>query len=451
MSILLNQIKKLPEEPGVYFFIGEAGVILYIGKATSLRDRVASYFRGDLLTARGQLIVDMIPLTKKIEFRKTDSVLEALLLEADLIKKFKPPHNTRDKDDKSYNCVVITDEDFPRVIVMRKKTLDETFPKEDVQYIFGPFPQGSSLRQAMKIIRKIFPFRDSCIPFDHLSEKEKAKAKPCFNAQIGLCPGICMGKVSKKEYQKTIAQLKIFFEGKKAKLIRELETEMKQHAKGQEFEKANEAKRRIFALQHIQDMALIQKDIGPSPIPSIQRIESYDIAHTSGDETVGVMTVLESGSVLKSDYRKFKIISRTSGNDIGALKELLTRRLSHTEWPYPDLMIVDGGVAQKNAFEDIVEHHRLSIPVVSVVKDDKHRPNRILGDFDLVEKLKKEILLANSESHRFAISFHRYRRGKTMRPWIKLSCPTYDVVHPMYDIVSRKLPLVPFFPLVVIV
>ncbi len=412
MSTVAEQIKKLPENPGVYFFLGEKGEILYIGKATSLRDRTASYFRGDLMESRGPLIVQMIPLILKIEHRETDSVLEALLLEADLIRKFKPPYNTRDKDDKSYNCVIITKEDFPRVLVMRKKVLEESFPKDEVQYMFGPFPQGSSLRAAMKIIRRIFPFRDTCTPFEELSEKEKLKARPCFNAQIGLCPGVCSGAISKKEYQKNIRQLKLFFEGKKTALVKELEKEMKMLARAQEFEKAEYVKRRIFALNHIQDMALIKKDLEPLPLPSIKRIESYDIAHTAGNETVGVMTVIENGEINKAEYRKFKIISRTAGSDVGALKEVLTRRLEHREWPFPDLIVVDGGVAQKNAFEHILEHVRLVIPVVSVVKDDRHKPDRILGDFTLVEKLKREILLANSESHRFAIGFHRYRRGK---------------------------------------
>src|SRR3989304_2857242 len=178
---------KLPDNPGVYIFRGPKRVILYIGKATSLHTRVASYFRRDLISTRGPIIAGMIEAAKNVDFIETDSVLEALILEAQLIKKHQPPYNTKEKDNKSFNYVVITKEDFPRVMTMRGRELGELNLKpntSNLKAVFGPFPQGSVLREALKIVRKIFPFSDNCRP---------NQGKSCFNAQIGLCPGVCAG------------------------------------------------------------------------------------------------------------------------------------------------------------------------------------------------------------------------------------------------------------------
>jgi excinuclease ABC subunit C len=238
---------------------------------------------------------------------------------------------------------------------------------------------------------------------------------PCFNKQIGLCPGVCTGEISAKEYARTIRHLKLFFEGKKKTLLRELTSQMKTCAKKQEFEKANGIKQKIFALQHIQDVSLIKQDTVTEA--GVVRIESFDVAHTSGTETVGVMTVVERGMAKKSDYRMFKLRGSHKGDDISALKELLTRRLKHPEWPYPNILAVDGGVtqfavAQKVLQEMIPEIKDVNITLVAVTKNDKHRPEKIIGDETAGRLHPKEILLANSESHRFAITFHRKRRGK---------------------------------------
>ncbi len=418
MSTIEEQLKKLPDTPGVYFFHGKNDEILYIGKATSLRDRVASYFRNDLDGARGPLVVQMIPLIKKIEWKQTDSVLEALLLETDLIKKFKPKHNTREKDDKSYNCVVITEENFPRVLIVRKKDLGDGVKKLSykIDRTFGPFTNGTNLKSALKIVRRLFPFRDRCIPYEELGANKKIQAKPCFNAQIGLCSGVCVGRISRNEYKAIIHNLKLFFEGKKSKILKHLDREMKFLAKNREFEKASQIKKQIFALSHIQDIALLNTNKSEVSPNSVFRIESYDIAHLGGKETVGVMTVVTNGQIDKNEYRKFKIRNEKSGSDVDALRELLTRRLKHTEWNFPNLIVVDGGIAQKNLFERILVDSKLDIPVISVQKDNKHRPENLLGDFAIARRYKNEILLANSESHRFAINFHRNRRNKDFLP-----------------------------------
>ena len=244
---------KLPDSPGVYLF--EKGTrVLYVGKATALSDRVRSYFNKGILESRGQLIQKMVEEADAVDVIQTDSVLEALILEANLIKKFQPRYNTKEKDDKSFNYVVITNEDFPRVLVYRGKDLEEKHSSRDIKYVFGPFPYNGTFKDAMNIVRKLFPFRDTCKPYDGVSDR-----KPCFNKQIGLCPGMCSGEVSKIEYGRTINHIKLFFEGKKTSLIRVLEQEMKDYAKKKKFEKAGAIKKTIFGLKHIQDVSLIKK------------------------------------------------------------------------------------------------------------------------------------------------------------------------------------------------
>ncbi len=431
MSTISKNLKKLPDSPGVYFFKDGKGAVLYIGKATSLRSRVKSYFREDLAVTRGPKIVQMLEQAKSVDFVKTDSVLEALLLEAELIKKHQPKYNTDLKDDKTHNLVAVTKEEFPRVLVVRKSSLgnlpasrlypppasdaDSAFksPKPlQIRYSFGPFPYGMQLREAMRIIRQIFPYRDKCTP---------NQGKPCFNAQIGLCPGVCLGVMTRQEYAKTIRNIKLFFEGEKKMLVRKLKREMHAHAKKLEFEKADVLKRQIFALQHIQDVALIKL---PPLTPSESshrageqinlgfRVEAYDIAHISGTNVVGVMVVVEGGEASKSEYRKFKIKSFAGSDDTRALREILTRRFSHPEWSYPRLIVVDGGKAQVNVAEKVLKEAGIEIAIVGVVKDEHHKPREILGDAKLRRTHEKEILLANSEAHRFAIKYHREKRSK---------------------------------------
>ncbi len=424
-----QKISKFPEEPGVYFFRDKKGKILYIGKATSLRDRVRSYFNQDIVNTRSPLVSKMLEGFHDIEYTKTDSVLEALVLEAYLIKKHQPDANIKEKDNKSFNFVVITKEDFPRVLIIRERELSKfttvycsKLKNEncDIAYTFGPFPNGSQLREAMKIIRKMFPYRDRCTPCILPREsasgpRSSAACKPCFNRQIGLCPGVCSGEISQEDYAKQIKNIILFFEGNKKKLMKNLEKEMKDLAKKKEFEKANLTKHTLFTLNHIQDISLIKTDVWKNRegATEVFRIESYDIAHMSGKNVVGVMTVVEDGEINKSEYRKFKIKEDPGVNDTKALKEVLSRRLAHIEWRFPNLIVVDGGVAQKRAIEKILQDNGVRISVVSVVKDERHRPKEILGDKKWL-KYERDILLSNSEAHRYAIGFHKKLREKIL-------------------------------------
>lgn len=406
----------LPDTPGVYFFLDAKKKLLYIGKATSLHDRARSYFSRDISETRGPKINRMLGLVGFIGYKKTDSVLEALILETNLIKQHQPSYNTDAKDDKSFNYVVITKEKFPRVLVTRGRDIFEKHPASSIKHlasqaIFGPFTSGGALREAMKIVRKIFPFRDKCVP---------NIGKPCFSAQIGLCPGVCMGAISMRDYQKIINHIRMFFEGRKNQLIKKLEREMKEAARRLEFEKASEIKKTLFALRHIQDVALIKDELrmanGEWRIRgrelSNTRIEAYDVAHLGGDSSVGAMVAMQDGKPMKENYKKFILRGKHSGNDLTALQEILERRLKHLEWPLPDIIVVDGAELQVGAAEQVLLALGLTIPIVGVVKNTKHKPERFIGEQIIVKRFQKDILLANSEAHRFAITFHRRRRRK---------------------------------------
>jgi excinuclease ABC subunit C len=399
---------KLPDQPGVYFF-KRGKEVLYVGKATSLKDRVRSYFNTDIAASRGPRIESMLDQATILKWQVTDSVLEALLLETAEIKKLQPKYNAKEKDDKSYWQIIITDEEFPQVLQVRAKNLTAISYK--LKAIYGPFVSGSELKEALKIIRKIFPYRDNrCKPLDF------ARGKPCFNRQIGLCPGVCTGEISKTDYAKTVRNLKLFFSGKKGAVVKNLEQEMKRLAKLNKFEDAAKIRNQIFALNHIRDVALIkakhdQPHFAKATRGNPFRVEAYDVAHTSGKEVVGVMTVVEDGEIKKSDYRKFKL-SREKNDDVGNLVEIVSRRLGHPEWRAPNLVVIDGGKGQLNAVEKLLDQAGFSWPVMAVTKDEHHKAKQILGAKDKIAEHEREILLGNSEAHRFAISWHRQRRDK---------------------------------------
>lgn len=397
----------LPETPGVYFFLGADDEVLYIGKATVLSDRVKSYFGPDLEETRGPKLVLMHARATSIGWIQLDSVLEALITEGQLIKKHLPPYNTDAKDDKSYNFVVITKENYPRILLVRERDIETGKFAFPIKEKFGPYTRGEALRTALKIVRQIFPYRDKCTPYAELTPEQQGKARPCFQSQIGLCPGVCTGAISGTEYRKTVKRIALFFGGKKADLVKNLEREMSTAAKDLRFEEANEIKKLLFDLGHIRDVALMKMDREES---SAARIEAYDAAHLQGEATVGVMTVVQHALAKKSEYRLFKLRNAHGGNDLSALEEILTRRLAHSEWPLPELIVVDGALLQSDVATRILKKKGLTIPVVGVVKNDKHKADRIIGPRGLVKRFEKDILLANAEAHRFAIGFHRKKK-----------------------------------------
>lgn len=398
--------KKIPGKSGVYFFLGKKREVLYIGKATALKSRIMSYFDSAIKEKRSAVIEKMTEEAKTVEWTATDSVLEAMLLETNLIRTHKPRYNTRSKDDKSFNHVIITKEEYPQVLVVRAKDIQGIDESEYLK-VYGPFPNGALFREALKIMRKLFQYYD--IPVEKIHKKQSfLRGKLNFNRQIGLYPT----DTNKEEYQKTIRHIQLFFEGKKYQIIAELEKEMMLHAKRQEFEVADRIKRKIFALKHIQDIALLKDETRVYSDERSIRIEGYDIAHLQGTALVGVMTVAHGGSRDPSAYRTFHIKSHKGNDDVRSLKEILQRRFMHTEWLFPQLIVVDGSTAQKNAAESVLREHHVVIPVVGVVKDEHHKPKRIIGAQKLIEAHRDTILLVNAEAHRFALTFHKKTRRK---------------------------------------
>ncbi|MDO8493491.1 MAG: hypothetical protein Q7S19_03045 [bacterium] len=401
--------QKLPDSPGVYFFKKGKG-ILYIGRATSLQSRVRSYFNKETINSRGAFIAGMVAEATSLVCRQTDSVLEAIILEAELIKKYQPRFNSKEKDNKSFYYIVVTAENFPRVLMVRGRNLEMKDNDFKIKKLFGPFPSGTELKEALRVIRKLFPFRDKCLP---------NSGRSCFNRQIDLCPGVCIGEVSRVEYKKQTKKIELFLSGKKKTVISLLKKEMNIFANKREFERAEITKRKIFALEHIQDVSLIKRESAILPDfgekNKIFRIEAYDIAHQSGTNNVGVMVVLENNEPNKEEYRKFKIRGDYPSDDLRSLREVLERRLNHPEWRFPDLIVVDGGKLQVAVAEDIMKRDGLLIPIVGVVKDEHHRPKNILGDVEIIKKYERKILLANNEAHSYAINYFRKLSIKSMK------------------------------------
>ncbi len=398
--------KNLPETPGVYIMKNAAGGILYVGKAANLRRRVSSYF----LRPHDSRIESLVSEIARIDHEDTDTAIEALILESALIKRHMPPYNIKEKDDKSFLYVVFTKDTFPRLLLVRGKDL-----AGDEGELYGPFVSASSARAALRIIRKIFPWSD------HVVAGKKGD-KPCFNCQLGLCPSVCTGGITKAEYAKNIRNLKLFFKGEKKKIIRDLETDMQKYAKELQFEKAEMVKRKLFALQHIQETALIRKDEDVL-IPAIAgistnkktRIEGYDISNISGTNAVGAMVVFTDGVPDKAEYRTFNIRTVTGPNDVAMMRETLTRRFENKAWPKPDGILVDGGLGQVSMAREVLQEFGLKIPVVGIAKGADRKNNVFMGTMPKCGT--KEIMIkVRDEAHRFSRARHIRRRAKDFLP-----------------------------------
>lgn len=404
---------NLPKTPGVYIMKNAKGDILYVGKAVNLRRRVSSYF----LKSHEYRLEKLVSLIKKIDHQKTDSGLEALILESELIKKHQPPFNVLEKDDKSFLYVEITREKFPRVLLVRGKDLQNspyTLHPKSHPLVFGPFTSASALREALKIIRRIFPFsiHDSKTL---LASGRTPNPKPCFDYSIGQCPGTCIGAISQRDYAKTIRNIKLFFSGKKHQILRSLEKEMKQASKELEFEKAEKIRRQIFALKHIEDTAFISdSSVCDSRFKfHFSRIEGYDISNISGTSAVGSMVVFVNGKPDKNEYRKFKIKTVKGPDDTGMIREVLSRRFEHKDWPFPNLILIDGGAGQVNAAKSVLAERKIKIPVFGIVKGPERKRNDIIG---ILPKSvdKKTLIQIRDEAHRFAVQYHKILRSKQL-------------------------------------
>jgi len=438
---LLEKIKQFPTEPGIYLFYNKNKELIYIGKATSLRNRVQSYFRGP---RSSRPIEQMMHEVMDIKIKQTDSVLEAVILEANYIKKFLPKYNVDGKDDKSWNYVVVSDDLFPRVYTVRQHELSNQQSQQIQQtqqykYIFGPYP-GLKTREMMKLLNRLF-FISTCKPFS-----TQATARPCLYRQIGQCLGVCTGEISSREYKsKVILPLVTFLRGGKKKLVKSLEIKMNREARKEKFEEAGRLRNQISTLSRIHDIALLndsffmergmrneERGMNKRDGFFVNRIEGYDISNLGSTGKVGSMVVFsaQGGSASggdyfpeKSAYRKFKIKTVEGQSDVDCLREVLERRVARIltqndadRWPTSDIILIDGGKPQVNAAMQILKKYKLNIPLVGIAKGPERKRNDFIFGVKMREFIKfvnenQDLLIrVRDEAHRFAITFQRSLR-----------------------------------------
>lgn len=398
LSKLKSDINNFPEAPGVYLMKNAAGEIIYIGKATSLKHRVLSYFQKNLPDKTRKQMSEAI----EIDFQETDSTVEAIFLESRLIKKYSPIYNIKEKDDKSRIYVHITREDFPRLYILRETDLVQI--KENNPILYGPFLSTLSLNTALELIRKVIPFR-SC---------KKLPKKKCLYGYIGLCPAPCEGMVSKEDFRKNIRMVRDFFEGKKGRVVSSLNKEIKNLSKQEKFEEAARVRDRLRALEHLRHSFAIKQDISTI----YDRIEGYDISNISGQFAVGSMVVFIDGASEKSEYRKFKIKWVKGTNDVAMMKEVLYRRFKHIPlaggWDLPDLVLIDGGKGQVNVALEVLKENNLNIPVVGLAKGPDRKKDEIITTKTLPRSETALFKQVRDEAHRFARGYYEKLHRKDL-------------------------------------
>lgn len=434
---LEQKLKDLPKEPGVYFHKGASGEIIYVGKAAVLRNRVRQYFQASRnRDPKTELLVGEIVDT---DWQVVDSELEALFLEAEMIRRYMPRYNILLRDDKAMTYVRINFKDkYPNITYTRR-------PLDDGADYYGPFLSALALRKALKYLRRAFPF----------STHTQLPQRACLQFHLGLCPGPETGDLDEKLYKSNLKKIVRVLKGQRKNLIMELEKDMKQLAADSEFEKAALARNQLFALKNLgqqvifsdkefqdisKDHALVEltKLLGLTKPP--RRIEGYDISHMSGTDTVASMVVFTNGVSDKASYRKFK--SRVPGNDDFAhMREAMTRRFSEKnikQWGMPDMLLIDGGKGQLEAALSVLREKNIQLPAIGLAK--KHEEivvrndwphtqlnaeavlklrgfSRVSEDFTLVDlpnssNIVKLLQRIRDESHRFAVSYHSVLKVK---------------------------------------
>jgi len=407
-----KQKKNLPNKPGVYLFKDKNGVVLYVGKAKNLRKRVASYF------SKSQEIKTAILLSKvvNIDYIIAGSELDALILEEELIKKYKPRYNISLKDDKTYPYIKLTiNEEWPRLLMVRKK-------QKDGALYFGKL-RGGMVREVLRLAKRIFPIR-WC--------KEtplKMRQQPCLYYHIGSCTGPCIGKINKKDYHALVESIILFLKGKMDKATTKLQQEMQKASDAQDYERAAYLRDRIKTLEKIIEGKKLKKEPAPRKIVEIKelkkvlklkvdpmRIEVFDISNIQGSHIVASMVVFYGGLPLKNDYRRFQIRGvKGKANDVASIKEVIQRRYSgklSKQLDLPDLILIDGGKPQLSA---AAQGLKKKIPLISLAKKQEeiftlNQKNsiKLTRQSDALKLLQR----MRDEAHRFAITYHRLKRRK---------------------------------------
>ena len=402
---LKEKIGNAPDTSGVYLMKDKAGSVIYVGKAKSLKRRLANYLGKGLDIKTAMLISNVAD----IEYRLTPTESLALLLEASLINKYHSKYNISLPNDKTFPWVVITNEEFPAIFITRKREL------EGARY-FGPYTSTKLLKEALRIIRRYFPYR-TC---------KRLPRKACVYYRLGLSPAPCIGKISKKKYARTIKNISLILEGETNALIRKLLREMNLSAKNHAFEEALKIRDQINALSAIAnnyagspnqgELEDLKNLLRLNKLP--ERMEAFDISNISGCEASGSMVSFYRGLADKNNYRRFGIKTVNSVNDYGMLAEVIKRRylrLIEEKLPLPDLILIDGGRAQLCAAAKELFSLGLKISLISIAKEKEHiyiqgrsKPIKLLADTPALNLIRR----ARDEAHRFALAYHHILRRK---------------------------------------
>lgn len=419
--------------PGVYFHKNAKGEIIYVGKAAVLHNRVRQYFQ--VSRARDPKTEALIAEIQDVDWVEVETELDALFLEAELIRRYMPPYNILLRDDKSMVYVRIDDKsDYPTVTTTRR-------PLDDDARYFGPYLSALSVRQALKLLRRVFPFA---------TKRPVGQKRASLYYHLGLDPGLEEGKTSLEEYRANLRKLMAVLEGKRKSIEKELEADIKRLAKNLQFEEAAKKRNQLFALKRLNQQVIfsdkefmdISKDHALSELVELlglsgypKRIEGYDVSHMQGTDVVASMVVFTNGVSNKAQYRKFKT-KINQNNDFYNMHETLSRRLGERnvkKWGMPDLLLIDGGKGQLDAaLRARSEANLTSIPCIGLAKREEqiviHKTSsnvslnknvlQKLGgfmaesdDYILVNlpantNLIKLLQRIRDESHRFAVSYH---------------------------------------------
>lgn len=423
----MQVLSNFPNQPGVYIFKNNKGAVLYVGKAVNLKSRISSYFTNKSLLQPKTL--KLVKDAVDISYILVDSEVEALILEAGLIKKYNPRYNISLKDDKSFKYIVVQKD---RVVVSRDKSLVKS------RYVraFGPFPYGDSVNLIVKNLRKIFPFRD-CTDFKFL--RYKKLKRPCLYGHIKVCPAPCTEFEGDQVNMSNLKRFKRFMLGNKKMLINALEKDMREASKNKKYEVALGLRNQIRKLEqlnyseknsfeYIKNPNLLADRAGEEvnqllkilrnkypALNTLSRIEFYDISNFSGKLSVGSMVVSKGGLIKKDQYRRFRIKTKDTPDDVSMMFEVISRRLKRKDWSKPSLMVLDGGKSQLSIVSKLTDN--FNVPIIALAKRDNAITffDRESGKFEqlYVSKTNKGLQLLQrlrDEAHRFAISYHRKLR-----------------------------------------
>jgi excinuclease ABC subunit C len=426
-----EKVKQFPTTPGVYLMKDGLGRVIYVGKAKNLRSRAGTYFTK--AAAEEHRTAELVKHIADIDFVPADSEVDALLMEARLVKDVQPRFNTDLKDDKSFPYLQIRiREDFPRVEFTRK-------PRRKGVKLYGPFTSARSLRTAIQVLQRVFQFRTCQLDID-ADDQRWRWFRPCILHNIRQCTAPCNFRVTKDDYRRQIRGLRLVLEGKKEKLLREMEGQMKSAAEAKQYEKAARLRDEIAALRKLEMRGEVDKDVQPhvfqidpkKGLRGLQKIlglrepprsiEGMDIAHLGGQDTVASLVTFIDGLPFKPGYRRYKIRSVEGVDDFASMREVVSRRfrrLSDEDGVFPDILLIDGGKGQLNAALQAFRMLGVEPPtLISLAKREEeiYQP----GETDPIRLSRSSAALRllqyiRDESHRFAQHYHHLLRRKKLK------------------------------------